>query len=87
MIIIRDGELRGLAGGKGLLDVVLGPAIWELGSDDIAAVRLAKLEGIRAAGWLVTRGRGGPTFLLTRVQEDMISVEGEGDGSMGCPHS
>ena len=86
MIIIRDGELGGLAEGKGLLDVV-GPAIWELGSDDIAAVRLAKLEGIRAGGWLVTRGRGGPTSLLTRVQEDMISVEGEGDGSMGCPHS
>jgi hypothetical protein len=50
VIIIRDGELRGLAEGKGLLDMVLGPAIWKLGSDDIAAVHLTKLEGIRAAG-------------------------------------
>jgi hypothetical protein len=60
VIIIRDGELGGLTEGKELLNVV-GPAIWELGSDGIAAVRLAKLEGIRAVGWLVTgeRERGG----------------------------
>ena len=87
MIIIRDGELGGLAEGKGLLDVILEPAIWELRSDDNTAVHLAKLEGIRVVGWLVMQERGGPMSLLMRVQEDMISIEGEEDGSMGCPHS